>query len=269
MELVVVPVTITDRKGTALTGLERQHFTLMQDNIPQNIVSFTHQDVPCSVGVIVASGTTFHQREASKAAVRAFLDAVAPRDEASLMSVSSQSKIEAGFTQTSVEIRKSLQLVRPEGNTALVDTLYLALNRVHSARNSRRALLVVSDGMNNQSRYSKSDFIHLAMEADVQIYTISIGVSPHYKNSMQVQEESSGLTLLEDLAEKTGGLHYVVESSDAAERVAKKVGMAIRSQYLIGYRPLDNDSTAKWHKIRIKLDVPNANVYARNGYYSR
>jgi Ca-activated chloride channel family protein len=269
-DLVLIPVTVTDRKGAPVTGLESRHFKLMHDNALQSVVSFTQQDVPCSVGVIVdTSGSMVHQLEAAKMVVRAFLETVAPRHEASLMSVSFQPKIEAGFKPDPVEVQHSLQMVRPGGSTALVDTLYLALNKMHSAHNPRRALLVISDGMDNHSGYSKGDLMRMAMEADVQIYTISIGVLPRYKKPMQVQEERSGLTLLEDLADKTGGLHYTVEFSNAAERAAKQVGLAIRNQYLIGYRPVDTEVSGKWHKIHVKLDVPNTNVYARNGYYAR
>jgi Ca-activated chloride channel family protein len=232
-------------------------------------VSFAQQDVSCSVGVIVdTSGSRYRQLEAVKTAVRAFVETAAPRDEASLMSVSSQPKIEARFTEDPVEIRNSLRMVRPGGSMALVDTLYLALNKMHSAHNPRRALLIVSDGMDNRSRYSKGDLMRMAMEADVQIYTISIGVPARYKKQIQVREQPDGLTLLEDLADKTGGLHYTVEFSNEAGRVAKQVGLAIRNQYLIGYRPPDGEA-GRWHKIRVKLDVPDTNVYARNGYYSR
>jgi Ca-activated chloride channel homolog len=243
VELVLVPVTVIDRKGAAVTGLERSHFTLTQDSIPQNIVSFAQQDVPCSVGVIVdTSGSMFHQLAAAKSVIRAFLETPATR-----------------FAQDPVAIQNSLQMVRPGGSTALVDTLYLALNKMHFAHNPRRALLVISDGTDNHSRYSKGDLMRMAMEADVQIYTISA-----------VQEEQRGLTLLENLSEKTGGLHFMVAFSADAERVAKQVGQALRNQYLIGYRPVDLEATTgKWHKISVKLDVPNTNVYARNGYYSR
>jgi Ca-activated chloride channel family protein len=259
-ELVLVPVTVTDKQGVTVTGLERQHFKLTEDNVPQSIVSFAPQDVPSSVGVIVdTSGNMLHRLATVKTLVRAFLDTVSPREETSLMNVSSQPKIEAGFKQDPLQIHNSLRMVRPGGSTALVDTVYLALNKMHSAHNPRRALLVVSDGIDNQSRYSKDDLMRMAMEVDVQIYTISIGTPPRNKKPI----------LLDDLADTTGGLHYTLEFSDAPERVAKQVGLAIRNQYLIGYRPLDSEAGGSWHKISIKLDVPNANVYARNGYYSR
>ena len=106
------------------------------------------------------------------------------------------------------------------------------------------------------------------VRGSIGVGTLSIGVPARYKKQIQVREQPDGLTLLEDLADKTGGLHYTVEFSNEAGRVAKQVGLAIRNQYLIGYRPPDGEA-GRWHKIRVKLDVPDTNVYARNGYYSR
>jgi Ca-activated chloride channel family protein len=271
VELVLAPVTVTDRKGATVTGLQQHHFTLLEDNVPQTILSFAQQDVPCSVGVIIdTSGSVFHQLDAAKSAVRAFLETMAPRDETSLMRVSARSKVESGFTPEVAEIRKSLQFVRTGGSSELADPLYLGLSRMRSAHNPRRALLVVSYGMDNDSRYSKGELMRWAMEADVQIYTISAGVIPLYGKPTQVREEHRGLTLLEELSEKTGGLHFTVESSNQAAQAAKQVGLAIRNQYLIGYRPVDSEATTgKWHDIRVKLDIPNTKLYARNGYYSR
>lgn len=244
VELVPVPVTVTDRRGATVTGIERGHFTVLQDNVPQNILSFARQDVPCSVNIIVdTSGSMLRQLDAAKSVVRAFLETAAD-NEASLMSVSAGPR---------VEIQKSLRFERAGGATALVDTLYMALNRMRSAHYPRRALLVVSDGIDNHSRYSKDDLMRIATEADVQIYSISGGVAPS----------------LEELAEKTGGLHFSVEFPGEAEKVAKQAGMAIRNQYMIGYRPQTRGESGRWHKIRVKLDVPNTNVYTRSGYYSR
>jgi Ca-activated chloride channel family protein len=270
MDLVLVPVTVTDQRGAAVTGLDRRHFTLLQDNVPQNILAFSQQDIPCSVGLIAdTSGSMYHQLGALRSTVRAFLKTAEPRDGASLMSVSDRPEIHSDFTSDPIAPSSSIQSLRPSGSTALVDTLYLALGRMRSAHNPRRALVVVSNGMDNHSRYSKSELMRVAVEADVQIYTIAIGVPPGYKKSVQVQEEHNGLILLEDLAERTGGLHFVVESPSHVGPVAAKIGQALRTQYVIGYRPGESEGSGKWHKIRVKLDVPKTNVYARNGYYSR
>jgi Ca-activated chloride channel family protein len=245
-----------DQKGAMLTGLEREHFTLLQDNVPQDILSFSRQDVPCSVGIIVdSSGSMYRQFDAAKAAVRAFLDTAEARGEAISMPFADRPAIRSGFTAG--------------GSTALLDTLYLALSHMRTPHNPRRALLVVSDGMDNHSRYSRADLMRVAMEAGVQIYSVSIGAPARYSKSMQLVEEYDGSVLLDNLADRTGGLHVNVENRYQASQAAAKIGQALRNQYVIGYRPQDIDGSGKWRKIRVKLDVPKAIVYARSGYYSR
>ena len=140
---------------------------------------------------------------------------------------------------------------------------------MRSAHNPRRAVIVISDGMDNHSRYSQSELMRAAAESDVQIYTITIGVPPRYRKPIQAVEEHNGLVLLDDLAERTGGLHFTVEFKSDVNQAAANIGLALRNQYLLGYRPQDTDRSGKWHKIRVKLEVPWTSVYARDGYYSR
>ena len=270
IDLVLVPVTVMDRKGATVTGLGREHFTILQDNIPRNILSFSRQDVACSVSVIVdTTGSMYRQLDAVQSAVRAFLGTTEARDEAFSMTFAGRPAIHSPFTTGATSVWNSIQASRVGGGTALLDTLYLALSRMRSAQNPCRALLVVSDGMDSHSRYSKSELTRVAMEAGAQIYSVSIGVPARYKKPIQVREEHSGFALLDDLAERTGGLHFTVEYRDQASQAAAKIGEALRNQYVIGFRPQDIEGAGKWHKIRIKLDVPKTTVYARGGYYSR
>jgi Ca-activated chloride channel family protein len=268
-DLVLVPVTVLDHHGATVTGLVREHFTILQDNIPQTILSFARQEAACSVGVIVdTSGSMYRQLDAAKSAVRAFLETAEARDNAFSMTFAERPAIRSGFTPDITSVWNSIQPVRARGSTALLDTLYLALSRMRAAHNPRRALLVVSDGMDNHSRYSKSDLMRIAMEANAQIYYVSIGVPASYK-PVQAVEEHDGSVLLDTLADKTGGLHFSVEDKDQASQVAAKIGQALRTQYVVGYRPQDTEAAGKWHRIRVRLDVPKTVAYARSGYYSR
>jgi Ca-activated chloride channel family protein len=262
VKMVLVPVTVMDYKGAALTGLQREHFTILQDNVPQSIVSFSKQDVPCSVSVIVdTSGSMYRQFDAAKSAVRAFLETVAASDETLPMSLASRAAVPS--------VWNSLQSTKAAGSTSFLDTLYLALTRLRSAHNPRRALLVVSDGADSHSRYSKAELMRVAIEADAQIYAVSIAILSKYEKPVQVIVEPEGSVLLDTLAERTGGLHFTVEQRDQASRAAAKIGQALRNQYVLGYRRHDIEGPGKWHQIRVKLDVPTTTVYARSGYYSR
>jgi Ca-activated chloride channel family protein len=270
VSLVLVPVTVTDRRGAMVNGLDRSNFTVLEDKVPQPIVAFTAQDAPSSVGLIFDSSGSMRDRlETAKSAVRAFTDGANPEDEAFLLTVSSRPEIQSGFTSDLGALADTLQFATASGSTALVDTVYAGLQRMRSAAQARRALLIISDGMDNNSRYSKSELMQLALEADVQIYTIAIDGRVRTRKAIELQEENRGLAFMEDLAEKTGGLHFAINSWEQAGRVVGAALQALRNQYVIGYQPAETDQPGKWHRIRVKLNVANTNVSARNGYYSR
>lgn len=269
VRLVLVPVTVTDRRSATVNGIMQQHFTLMEDNRPQNIVSFVSQDAPCSIGVVIdTSGSMLPYLASAKAAVRAFLATNEARDEAFLINVSDRPELRSEFTPDAVLVQDRMTAIVPGGNTALVDTLYLALGRIRSARNSRKALLVISDGMDNHSRYSKHELLSAAMETDVQIFAISIGAPPPNKKLIQQMEEEQGLLFLRELAEKTGGVYFQAAFESDVQSAVTRAGRAMRDQYLIAYQPPATQQPGKWHKIRVKLDVPTMSVHTRNGYYS-
>jgi Ca-activated chloride channel family protein len=268
VDMVLVPVTVMDYKGATVNGLDREHFTLLQDNVPQDIVSFSRNDPHCSVGVIVdTSGTMNRQLDAAKSAVRAFLETAEARNEASSMTFAARPVVHSGFTADITSVWKTLQSTTAGGG--MLDTLYMALSHLRWAHNSRRALLVVSDGVDDHSRYSKIELLRVALESEAQIYYVSIGAPARYKKPAQITEEQNGFVLLDSLADKTGGLHFTVEYREQASQAAAKVGQALRNQYVIGYRPHDPGGAGRWHTIRVKLNVPKATVYARSGYYSR
>jgi Ca-activated chloride channel family protein len=173
------------------------------------------------------------------------------------------------FTDDIVTLGNSLRAARAEGSTALIDTVYLGLNRMRSARNARRALLIVSDGMDNNSRYSKAELLRTVQEQDVQIYTIGLAERPAGKKAIQLTEEARGLALLDDLADRSGGMSFTVVNSDGMLPAASKISQAVREQYVVGYRQSDRDDSGKWHAVQLKINSPQLKVYARKGYYSR
>jgi Ca-activated chloride channel family protein len=278
-QLVLVPITVTDHYGKTIEGLRQENFTVLDDQAAQQIVSFSTGDAPCSIGLILdVSGSMRDSLNTVKEVTRAFLGTANPEDEFLLLTVSTNPEPLSGFTKDVVALERSIDSARPGGATALIDTVYLGLTRMRNAGRPRRALLILSDGMDNHSRYSKSELMRMALEADVQIYTIvadglADGTLPFrpvmVRKPWDNRDESQGRSLLEDLADKTGGLHFRVRKDFSASQAALKAGQAIRNQYVIGYQPADPGDNGKWHRVRVKLDVPHLNVYARNGYYSR
>jgi len=279
--MVLVPVTVTDRNGKSIEGLRAENFNVFEGQTPRRIVSFTAEDAPCSVGLVLdISGSMRGTLGTAKGVAQSFFQTVNPEDEFLLLTVSTEPVAVSGFTTDARELEKRIERTGPGGMTALIDTVYLGLNRMRKAGQPRRALLILSDGMDNYSRYSKGELMRVALEADVQIYTIIVGDGSGgglsgtipFRPSLASKpidraREHQGPRLLEELADKTGGLHFHVRGGAEAQEAAIKIGRALRNQYVIGYLPPSSGATGKWRRVRVKSNVPNANVYARNGYY--
>lgn len=268
VDLVLLPVIVTNRAGVVVQGLQASSFTVLEDKTPKPIISFGSEDVPCSIGVVVdLSGSMHGKAGAAAGAMRAFFDTANPEDEAFLLTVSTQPATLSGFTQDFGNLESQLSNSRAGGATALVDTIHLALERLHAAHNPRRALLVISDGMDNHSRYSEMELLHYAEEADIQIYTIGMTPSGANKKPIELTEERSGLAFLDHLAERSGGLSFTLASYENPVPIASRIGRAIREQYLIGYRPSPGEP-GKWRSVNVKVDVPQLRVSSRTGYLS-
>jgi len=280
-KLVLVPVTVVDRRGALVAAVPREAFTILEDKVSQPIVSFTNEDAPCSVGLVVdTSGSMRYSLRAAKDMAHAFFATTNANDEFLLLTVSTQPETISRFTNDTAALEEQIQFTKPAGMTALVDTVYLGLNKMHRAKQPRRALLVISDGMENYSRYSKSELMQVALEADVQIYAIitdgiasgSSGPAP-FRPSLAAKpidqaRERQEPHVLEELSEKTGGLHFRVRNDSEAKEAVLKIGQVLRNQYVIGYVPQNSDRSGKWHSIEVRVNRHDVKVYSRSGYRS-
>src|ERR1700733_2363123 len=234
--MVLVPVTVTDHYGKTITGLQAKDFNIFDDQAPQQIVSFSTQDAPCSAGLVLdISGSMQSTLGVVKDSALNFVKTANQSDEFLLLTVSALPEASPNFTTDAGTIEENIAYTRPGEFTALIDTVYLWLNQMRKARNPQRALVIVSDGMDNHSRYSKGELLRSALEADVQIYTLIIdngaGVSPGntvpFRPSMIAKPGDQGAarqgpSLLEELAEKTGGLAvHARNSAEAREGMMK------------------------------------------------
>jgi Ca-activated chloride channel family protein len=280
--MVLVPVTVTDHDGKSITGLQAKDFTIFDDQTPQPIVSFATQDAVCSAGLVLdISGSMQTTLGAVKDSARTFVRTANQDDEFLLLTVSTLPAASPEFTTDAESVEDSIASTRPGGFTALIDTVYLGLNKMRKASNPQRALVIVSDGMDNHSRYSKNELLRAALEADVQIYTIivdngatsSSGNTVPFRPSMIKKPgdqgaDRQGPSLLEELAEKSGGLYFHVRNGAEAKQGMLKIGQALRNQYVIGYQPADSEPSGKLHRIRVKSTMPKVSVHARSGYYA-
>jgi VWFA-related protein len=281
--MVLVPVTVTDHYGKTIMGLQAKDFNIFDDQTPQQIVSFGTDDAPSSIGLVLdVSGSMRTTLGTVKESARTFVRMAGTKDEFLLLTVSTQPEAISGFTTDTEAVDEGIARARPGGFTALIDTVYLALNQMRKARNPQRALVIVSDGMENHSRYSKAELLRVALEADVQIYSIIIdngagGGSPANTvpfrpiSIMKPGDQAAarqGPNLLEELSEKTGGLYFHASNDARATEGIVKAGEALRNEYLIGYLPAAAELSGKYHRIHVKSTVSKVNVHARTGYYA-
>lgn len=265
--LVLVSVTVTDRSGKTVPGFTASDFEVFEDGLPQRIMHFDAEDAACSIGLLFDVSRSM-EGKISKAlsATRVFFDNLSREDEAFLLTFSNRPEHRFPFTSAFEHIQNSLLFAQPTGKTALIDAVYLALRYMHAARNDRKALLIVSDGGDNHSRYLERELVRAVAEADVQIYAIGIHDYPRSRG------EKRGPYLLRRLARVTGGQHYEIRSLKKLDEVAAKLALAMRNQYVIGYRPPPNTLPGKWRRIRVILrdsaGKEDLRAYARGGYYA-
>jgi Ca-activated chloride channel homolog len=269
VELVTVPVTITDAMNRPVTGLERDNFQLFENKQPQQIKNFSTEDTPVSIGIIMdVSGSMQNKLERTLEAVRQFCDASNPQDEFFMITFSDAPSLATDFTNHPEDIENALLGAQGRGRTSLLDAIYMGVRKMKEAHYTRRALLILSDGGDNHSRYSDRDVKNAVREADILIYAVGT-----YDRYATTQEELLGPELLQNVAEVTGGQSYTITNIAELPQVTSAIGTRLRHQYMLTYRPPTRSRDGKWHKISVKLLLPKnwssfLHVNARTGYYA-
>jgi Ca-activated chloride channel family protein len=268
VNLVLVPATVTDPMNRLVTGLEKENFTLLENNKPQSIKTFSCEDVPVSIGIIFdLSGSMSNKVVRSRDSILQFMRTANPQDEFFVIGFNDRPELIEDFTSSVDDIQARLMTVRPGHRTALLDAIYFGLTKMRQARYERKALLVVSDGGDNRSRYTESEVRSTVRESDTQIY--SIGIFDPYAATT---EERLGPQLLADISEETGGRMFRVDDVADMGDIATKISAELRNEYVLGYKPDDNKRDGKWRKLKVKLmppaGLPPLTVHARNGYYA-
>jgi Ca-activated chloride channel family protein len=268
VDLVLVPVTITDPLNRLVTGLDKDNFQLFEGSAKEEIKSFSSEDAPVSLGVIFdSSGSMSSKIDRAKDAVTEFFKTANPQDEFFMVTFSDEPDMVAGFTSSVDEITDKLIYTVPQKRTALLDAIYMGVSKMRQAKYPKKALLIISDGGDNHSRYTENEIKALVKEADIMVY--AIGIYDHY---FQSEEEKLGPQLLGEISELTGGRAFTVENPNDLADVATKIGIELRNQYVLGYRPSKGVRDGKWRKIKVKLlppkGLPPLRVYARTGYYA-
>jgi VWFA-related protein len=254
-----------------VTGLEREHFKVFEDKVEQTVTHFAMEDEPLAVGLVFdTSGSMGSKLRRSRMAASAFFKTANPEDEFFLVEFNDRPKLVAPLTRDYEEIQNHLAFAPSRGRTALLDAIFLAMHEMKKSTKSRKALLIISDGGDNSSRYSVTEVRNLVRESDVLFYALGIyepsgarGRSP---------EELSGPGLLTEMAEQTGGRHLPVEDLSEMPDIAAKIGIELRNRYVLGYSPGNQPRDGRYHRVQVKLapphGLPSLKAFWRTGYYA-
>jgi Ca-activated chloride channel homolog len=271
-DLVLIPVTVTDTLNRFVLGLQKEDFRLSEDGVEQNVALFSGEDAPLSIGVLFdESGSMDYKLRTSRDAAAQLLNTLTKDDEAFLVEFADLAKVSIGFTGHTEEIRSALKNVQAGGLTAMLDAIDIGLLEMKKAKNSRKAIVIVSDGGDNRSHYTAAQIESLVREADVQIYAMGVfepvfffGLTP---------EEVSGPRLLSEIAAQTGGRAFAAAVAGDMPSVATRIAIELRNQYVLGYYPKNKARDGKYRNVKVQVSQPPGlgsplKVHWRLGYYA-
>ncbi len=272
VNLVLVPVAVTDSMNHPLLSLKRQDFTLYEGASQQEIRYFSHEDAPISVALVLdCSASMKNKIEYERQALEEFFSNANSEDEYFAVTVSDKPRLIASAEDSVGTLEDRLSASTPKGKTALFDAIYLAIAKMRSARYQRRALLIISDGGDNTSRYTHDEIKRVIEEADVLTYAIGI-FDEEPIPLLKTFEERMGRNWLSDLTDASGGRTVAADNREKIPEIAALVSRELRSQYVLGYRPSNPARDGKWRRIRVKVTTPSDavkfQVHYKEGYRS-
>lgn len=268
-DLINLSVTLTDTYGRYVTGLSKDAFTVFDDKEQQEIQFFSDDDAPVSMGVVFDVSGSMGKEKLSRAreALRHFVETSHDSDEYFLIGFNSRAQLLMDRTRDSDAMLDKLTFVESRGNTALYDACYLGIEKVTRGAHQKRALLVISDGQDNNSRYTFNELRRLLKETDVLIYAIGI-VEKGNPNSLDV----GGQALLDELASVSGGRAFFPDTAAEMNEIFERIAIELRHQYSIAYRPKNFTNDGKWHKVKVKVTpprgLPRLYVRTKDGYFA-
>ena len=264
--LVLVPVEVSDLLNRPVSGLEKSNFHVFDEKVEQTIVSFAMEDDPIAIGLVFDTSASMGEEiRDSRLAANEFFKTANPGDEFCLVVFDSAPRLVVPLTDDPREIDYQLMFAQSRGSTALIDAIYLALNQMKKSRKSRKALIVISDGGENNSRFTPSELQSFVRESDVLIYTIGVfgsGEGAAYERH----------TLLGQISTETGGRAFPAGDMPLPY-FAQKIVTDLRNRYVLGFSPTDRGRDGRYHHVEVKLAPPRGlpaklNVHWRAGYYA-
>jgi len=264
VENVYVPITVSDSLGRYVTGLKKEHFHIFEDKVEQAITHFSQDEAPISIGIVFDISKSMKDNDnirKAKNAITRFLQSVNPEDEALLITFNEQTKLAQRFTDQIGTLRNTLAQLKPSGKTAIYDAVYMGLDQIRRGKNEKKALVLITDGEDNSSRYTSTELREFAKESNVQVYGIGEQGVLGY-----------GFAEIQHIVSLTGGRVFFPNNFNDLDYYIDLVHSELRSQYLVGYAPTNNIHDGKWRRITVRLDapagLPKLAIRAREGYYA-
>jgi Ca-activated chloride channel family protein len=269
-DLITMTVTVTDTYGRYVSGLDKKAFKVFEDKEEQNIEYFSDDDAPVSVGVIfdVSGSMSGEKIRKAREALSRFIETSHDNDEYFLIAFNSRAQLLLDKTRDGDAVLDKLTFIETKSNTALYDACYLGVEKVSHGAHPKRALLLISDGQDNNSRYTFSEVRRLLKESDVVLYSIGIlgGNDPGSSLGMD------GQAILDELSAVSGGKAFFPNTSAEMDELFERIALELRHQYSIAYRPKNFTNDGKWHKLKVKVTpprgLPRLFVRSREGYYA-
>jgi len=269
VDLVLVNVSVLDRHQRTVAGLASADFSLLEDKQPQSIKYFSSEDQPLSLAIVLDASASMAPRiEQARKAVLDLVRTSNPRDDISVVLVGDKPRIAFHFDDSIETLPTRLEIIQPEGRTALWDAMLLSLHELQSSHHRRRALVVISDGGDNHSAYTESELKSVLEEADVEVYAVGM-----FERFPRRNEERRGPRDLDELTTITGGRLLSVHDDDEMRRGVAEINTELRSQYVLGYSPSNRTRDGHWRKIKVALrhesDPGRLQLFFKRGYYAQ
>jgi Ca-activated chloride channel family protein len=269
-DLVTLTLTVTDQYGRYVSGLNKNAFTILDNNQEQEITFFSDTDAPISIGILfdVSGSMSGDKIQRARKALERFINTSHPMDEYFLIAFNTRAQLLLDRTRNGEAVLEKLTLVQPKHNTALYDACYLGIERVTRGSHQKKALLIISDGQDNSSRYNFGEVRRLMKEADVTVYAVGIVDGADASSALGIQ----GQAFLDELSGVTGGKSFYPQTNVEMDEIFERIALELRHQYSIGYTPKDFTLDGKWRKVKVKVKpprgLPRLIVRSREGYYA-
>src|SRR5262245_33375670 len=266
VDLTEVHVNVTDDKDRPVGNLKKENFRIFEDRKEQTISVFKHEDAPVSLGLVIDNSRSIEPRKKRlDAAALSFVRKGNPQDETFIVHFDDNARLDLDFTDSIPALEATLASVKPFGQTAIYDALMLGLEHMDQSKHLKKAILLITDGVDNSSKHTLSEAVEATKRSRVAVYTVGL------------LSMSGGQKAEDDLiriAEASGGHAYFPNNEDEARMYMERVARDLREQYTLGYFPSNSNRNGGWRSVRVDVLPPpglpaTAKLTAnyRHGYY--